>query len=310
MAGKKKKFSILIVPPNSGETIQLNLPQAVVSSVGLSLVCAVLLFGYFFLEHFSRREAGTQLQALQVENAFLQSRLAGMRSSMATFGSYLGEIEKTEENIRQVFGFPDVDPAERALGIGGFPAVSDSLSPYQLLSYGTEVDLSNLLRKASFERENFRSILDELRIRKKQLDHTPSIKPCDAFYSGAFGVRQQHPVTGERTMHNGVDFAGAIGTPVIAPADGRVAKIWYNKALGKTLMIDHGFGLCTVYGHLKDTKVKEGQEVKRRDVIGMIGMTGLLTTGPHLHYEVHYGGNPVDPMKYIYDLSNPLYSSL
>jgi murein DD-endopeptidase MepM/ murein hydrolase activator NlpD len=310
LAGKKKKFNVLIVPPNSGETIQFRIPQFVVSLLGFSLVCVVLLFGYFMLGHLNRQEARVQLQALQVENAFLQSRLAGMRSSMATFGNYLSEIEQREDDIRQVFGFPDVDPAERALGIGGFPSTTDSLSAYELLSYDTEVDLSNLLRKAGFERENFRAILDSLHTRKNQLDHTPSIRPCQGLYSGAFGMRNRHPVTGARTMHNGVDFAASIGTPVRAPADGRVVNIWYSKALGKTLVIDHGFGLQTLYGHLKDTKVKVGQEVKRRDTIAVIGRTGLLITGPHLHYEIHVDGDPVDPMKYIFDLSTPSYASM
>jgi len=309
LAGKKKKFNILIVPPTSGDNIQLNIPQFLISLVGFSAVCLVLLFGYLLLEHLNRNEAGDQLQALQVENAFLQSRLAGMRSSMATFGSYLNEIEQTEDNIRQVFDFPDVDPAERALGIGGFPTATDSLSPYQLLSYDTEVDLSNLIRKASFERENFKLILDSLSFRKDQLDHTPSIRPSRGYYSGAFGMRQRHPVTGARTMHNGVDFAANIGTPIFAPADGKVVKVRYSKTLGRTLVIDHGYGVRTLYGHLKVAKVKVGQEVKRRDLIAEIGNTGLMVTGPHLHYEVHVNGRPVDPMKYIYDFSTSSYAS-
>ncbi|MCP4712548.1 MAG: M23 family metallopeptidase, partial [Planctomycetes bacterium] len=159
-------------------------------------------------------------------------------------------------------------------------------------------------------RENFQSILDSLQIRKTQLDHTPSIRPCQGYYSGAFGLRQRHPVTGARTMHNGADFAASIGTPIFAPADGKVVKIWYSKSLGRTVVIDHGYGLRTLYGHLKESKVKVGQEVKRRDLIALIGRTGLMTTGPHLHYEVHVNGNPIDPMKYIFDLSTPLYSSL
>lgn len=310
MAGKKK-FSILIVPPSSGDTIQLNIPQFLISLVGFSLVCAVLLFGYLLLENVNRHDAGEQLQALQMENAFLQSRLAGMRSSMATFGNYLGEIEQTEENIRQVFGIPDVDPAERALGIGGFPVgANGTLSPYQQLSYDTEADLANLLRKASFERENFDVILDSLLIRKDQLDCTPSIRPCRGYYSSGFGMRQRHPVTGVRTMHHGVDFAADVGTPVIAPADGKIVKIHYSKTLGKTLFIDHGHGIQTVYGHLQSTKVKVGQKVKRRDLVATVGRTGLLSTGPHLHYEVHRNDEPVNPMNYVYDLPAPLYSGL
>lgn len=298
----KKKYNVLIVPPSSGDTVQVNIPQFIVSLLGLAVVCGVLLFGFLLLDYSRSNDATAQLQALKAENAFLQSRLAGMKSSMATFGQYLGEIEQTEKNIRMVFGLSEIDPAERALGIGGFPAAGDDvLNSYQRPSYAIEADLAHLLRRANFERENFGEILESLVQRKDQLDHTPSIRPTQGYYSSPFGIRQRHPVTGVRSLHRGVDFATSVGTPIIAPADGKVIKIHYSRTLGKTLVIDHGYGVRTLYGHLLETEVKVGQEVKRRDVIAATGKSGLLTTGPHLHYEVQVNGDPINPVNYIYD---------
>jgi len=301
LAGKKE-FNVLIVPPSSGDTVQLNIPQFIVSLAVFALVCGILLFGFLLLEYYRSEDATEQLQALKAENAFLQSCLAGMKSSIATFGQYLSEIEQTEKNIRMVFGLSEIDPAERALGIGGFPPAGEvMLDSYQRPPYAIEADLAHLLRRANFERENFNEIHESLVQRKDQLDHTPSIRPTRGYYSSPFGIRQRHPVTGVRSLHRGVDFATSVGTPVIAPADGKVIKIHYSRTLGKTLVIDHGYGVRTLYGHLLEANVKVGQEVKRRDLIAATGKSGLLTTGPHLHYEVQVNGDPINPMNYIYD---------
>jgi murein DD-endopeptidase MepM/ murein hydrolase activator NlpD len=302
LAGKKK-FNVLIVRPSSDDTIQFNIPQLVVWLIGIISICGLFLFGFLVLQYNQSQNATAQLQALEQENAFLQSRLAGMKSSMATLGQYLNEVEHTEKKIRMVFGIPEIDPAERALGIGGFPSMSDSmLNAYQRLSFNTEADLAMLLRKTRFERENFGDILAQLNDRKDQLDHTPSIMPTRGYFSSSFGMRD-HPITGVRTMHRGVDFCAPTGTPIYAPADGRVVRVEFHRDLGLTMVIDHGYNIQTRYGHLSKAKLKEGQKVKRGEIIALTGESGYSVTGPHLHYEVHVNGRPVNPMKYIYDMS-------
>ena len=99
-------------------------------------------------------------------------------------------------------------------------------------------------------------------------------------------------------MHKGVDIAARRGTPVKATADGKVTFSGSKGLLGKTVIIDHGHGIVTRYGHLNEILKKRGDEVKRGDVIGEVGSTGR-TTGSHLHYEVHLNGVPVNPVKYI-----------
>ncbi len=223
-----------------------------------------------------------------------------MRYSMSTIGNYLKEIQQTDEQIRLVFGFPSIDPAERALGIGGFPPDTIDESGYKQISFETEAHLDHLVRQAQFERQNFHFIYDSLIVHREQLDHTPSIRPCEGYFSSGYGMRRD-PFTGQRRMHPGCDFAGPAGTPIYAPAAGTVAKVYYDRGMGKILVIDHGFGVKTSYGHLKKIKVKVGDSITRGEEIALMGNTGSRSTGPHLHYEVWVDGRTVNPLEYIYN---------
>ena len=99
-------------------------------------------------------------------------------------------------------------------------------------------------------------------------------------------------------MHRGVDIATNIGNPIVATADGIVLKVLSDKILGNYVMLGHGFGYTTLYGHMSKFAVKTGQRVKRGEVIGYIGQTGKAV-GPHVHYEVRVDGKPVNPWRYF-----------
>ena len=99
-------------------------------------------------------------------------------------------------------------------------------------------------------------------------------------------------------MHNGIDVASRRDMPVMAPAGAVVSYEGFDSGLGKMVKLDHGYGMQTVYGHLSKVNVRIGQKVKRGDVIAFVGNTGL-STGPHLHYEVHVNNVPVNPLRYI-----------
>ena len=107
------------------------------------------------------------------------------------------------------------------------------------------------------------------------------------------------PFSGEGVRHSGIDISAPYGSPVEATADGIVVLAEPDGGYGREILIDHGNGFSTMYGHLSQIKVVVGQEVKRGQVIGAIGMTGKAT-GPHLHYEVHIHDAPVDPIKYLH----------
>lgn len=125
----------------------------------------------------------------------------------------------------------------------------------------------------------------------------PTRKPAVGYFTSGFGVRRS-PFGGKNKMHEGLDIANRAGTPIRAPADGTVVFADTKSGYGQTVVLDHGYGLETLYGHTRKILVKKGQKVHRGDVIALLGSTGR-STGPHVHYEVHVHGTPVDPLSYL-----------
>jgi murein DD-endopeptidase MepM/ murein hydrolase activator NlpD len=125
----------------------------------------------------------------------------------------------------------------------------------------------------------------------------PTRKPAVGYFTSGFGVRRS-PFGGKNKMHEGLDIANRPGTPIRAPADGTVVFADTKSGYGQTVVIDHGYGLETLYGHTRQILVHKGQKVRRGDVVALLGSTGR-STGPHVHYEVRVHGTPVDPLSYI-----------
>ena len=125
----------------------------------------------------------------------------------------------------------------------------------------------------------------------------PNLWPVEGQVTGSFGERID-PFNGEGAFHSGVDIGSIYGQPVIAPADGEITFCDFMGGYGKTIMMDHGHGISTRYGHLSGYAVSQGQHVHRGDTIGYVGASGR-STGPHLHYEVRINDTPVNPYKYL-----------
>ena len=140
------------------------------------------------------------------------------------------------------------------------------------------------------------SVIDKQKVR---LACTPSVWPTKGYLTDSFGWRI-HPITGRRQFHYGQDISTQLGSKVIATANGFVLAAERRGAMGNLIIIDHGFGFSTWYGHLARFNVREGDRVKRGQVIGYIGNTGM-SNAPHLHYEVRVFGRSQNPMKYIID---------
>ncbi len=139
---------------------------------------------------------------------------------------------------------------------------------------------------------------------KSSLVSRPNIRPIIGLISSDFGMRE-HPILKRILFHAGTDFSAPVGTKVIVTADGTVAFSGFDKGFGKTVIINHGNGYQTVYAHLSKTVIRQGQHVNRGDVIAFSGNTGL-STGPHLHYEVHKDNVQVNPIGYFSnDISHP-----
>ncbi|HWR01349.1 MAG TPA: M23 family metallopeptidase [Chlorobaculum sp.] len=192
-------------------------------------------------------------------------------------------------------------------------AAQASVSPAQasreeLLST-TEQMIEQLIIQINQQDEN---ILDQegLQVKsgKSSLVSRPNIRPITGMISSDFGMRE-HPILKRVLFHAGTDFSAPVGTKVIVTADGTVAFSGFDRGFGKTVIINHANGYQTVYAHLSKTVIRQGQHVNRGDVIAFSGNTGL-STGPHLHYEVHKDNVQVNPIGYFpNDIAKPHHVS-
>jgi len=296
----KKKFSILLVPHQKGKVVEkkVSLHLLIFLFIGFVILFSSGLF--FSLDASSRAFNRLKLERLKKENKYMEAKLNELNSTISSLKSQMAELIEKEKKVRMVFGLPQVDAQIRELGVGGpVPSKLINASPEVEEVYVAESELQKLLRQARFEKENFEKIYSSLSDRKKTLDHTPSIKPTSGYLSCGFGMRVD-PFTGRNQLHRGVDLATDIGTPVYVTADGVVSHVGRDVGLGKLVQINHLYGYTTVYAHLSRIAVKRGQHVKRGDIIGAVGNTGY-STGPHLHYEIHYQGRAKNPLRYLLD---------
>lgn len=294
-----KKISLLLISSTS-KSVKNFAISPVTIYVALSVM--VILFTVSIawgISYFRTSFDYAELDQLRTENKFLVQRLSEMEVVVDQIKGRMEEIVERDNRIRMVFDIPEVDSETRQLGTGGtlIPEVMPIDANTADNLYELQNEIQTLLKSSEFENASFAAILDEVASKKYLLDHTPSILPCDGYYSRGFGMKPD-PFTGNIRMHAGIDIASDKGTPVIASADGTVNFTGWIGRFGRVVIIDHGFGYRTLYGHLESMNVKKGQSIKRWQTIGTMGSTGR-STGPHLHYEVHKDGRPVDPMPFV-----------
>ncbi|HOD65511.1 MAG TPA: M23 family metallopeptidase [candidate division Zixibacteria bacterium] len=294
----KKKLTFMLIPHSMGISRQVRIPVAAIYlAVGGVML---LVFASFFLsaEFFADKVDARELARLRAENAALHRQFEQLKWNLTEVETRFSQLVDREVKIRSLFSLPEIDPAERQLGVGGpAPPSAAMMSNVQREATVTGQQIDRLLTLSSFELEKFNEVEDELLKLRDRLDHTPSIWPTNGWLSRGFGMKFD-PFTGMKQMHRGLDIANRTGTKVIAPAAGRVKFVGQNGGMGNTVVIDHGYGFETRYAHLSDFRVKRGQRVERGDVVGLMGSTGY-STGPHLHYEVLRNGKHLDPRVFI-----------
>ncbi len=175
-------------------------------------------------------------------------------------------------------------------GMGGPGMDVESLEPYMEGDEDTADFARHLLRTSNH--------LDRLAVLQAAMDNLPLVRPLDFFrLTSSFGVRRD-PFTRRMQTHHGLDYAGPSGTPVMATASGTVTRAGTQSGYGRVIIIDHGNGIETRYGHLRRINVSVGDEITVRQVIGQLGNSGR-STGPHLHYEVRFQGTPLNPLPFL-----------
>ncbi len=220
----------------------------------------------------------------------------------------LADMEHRDDNIyRAVLGAEPIEKSIREGGVGGADRYEDIknkdiIHEEFILKLHTNVD--KLRRKVYIESKSQDDVVQLAEKKEKLFAAIPAIQPISnkeliALASG-FGLRI-HPVYKVKKMHTGIDFAAPIGTPIYATADGVIDQLDVSfSGYGKKVEIDHGFGYRTRYAHMHGFTVRNGQHIKRGELIGYVGNTGL-STAPHLHYEVFINGRQVNPVYYFFN---------
>ena len=289
------------MPHGSGTSRAIEVSASVLRALvalGVSGVALALLVG---LAAVSRGADAARHDELSRENERLVAELGRIETRMGMLRDTLDLIQERESRIRLLANLDPLDPDVHLAGIGG-PAPSTpaepSVSPLIDRARDTRSDLGGLIRRANLLAWSFREAAESLSYHVERLEATPSIMPTQGWLSSAFSAMREHPILHVARPHEGIDVTAEMGTPILAPGAGRVIQAGWTTGYGNTVKLDHGYGIVTIYAHASRVTVRVGQRVRRGDVIANVGRTGLAV-GPHLHYEVHVNGRPVNPLRYI-----------
>ena len=297
-----KKINIVILPEGAKRVKQLKVPKILFLLLFPFLICAGLLLAWIVKDYHSVKADIPRVAFLQKENSRHQEQIASLTEKILIIQKKLTQLNEFDKKLRTMVNLEPTRTNPHFVGMGGSdPANSSSRVAAEKLNEkivrSMHKSLDEIDGEISVQMLERTELLSFLNKQKTLLASTPSIRPTNGWISSEFGYRLS-PFTGEREFHKGLDICNKKGSPVIAPADGIASSIETDAGYGKMLVINHGYGLITRYAHLDKFLVKKGQAVKRGQDIALVGNTGR-TTGPHLHYEVHLNGVPVNPLRYI-----------
>ena len=267
--------------------------------ISLIVFSSIIVGAYYFIS--SIANSSKSIISLRAENRELKENLDRMLTLYKSLNVQVNSLAKNDNSLRNAVNLQPVSNDESIVGIGGgsFDNSLDFLTNpseeklKQVLSY-----VDNVSRKINFEKSQYIEISNKLRENKLLYNAIPAIKPCNGNITDGFGMRF-HPILHIKRMHEGIDFNVEDGSPVYATGDGKIDFVGNKEGFGLVIEIDHGFGYQTIYAHLSRAIVHEGQNVKRGEEIALSGNSGL-STGPHLHYEVHQNGVALNPDEFFF----------
>jgi murein DD-endopeptidase MepM/ murein hydrolase activator NlpD len=299
---------------------------------GAGIAVLVLLLG--IVDYVRLRIDHTELEGLRIETSEQREKIEAFDASVAAVDSKLAHLGDLERKIRVIANLPGsvaaggADVVEVGNGTGGDldasamdatelpPAVDGEAeaAPEPAVTTGPRSDpaapvgdrVSALRRQveklghvADARGLSLLELIQQLENKQERLASSPAIWPAKGWLTSRFGNRIS-PFTHRRQFHAGLDIAAARGTEIVATADAKVAFVGPRGPLGNAVILDHGYGVRTMYGHTNETFVKRGEKVHRGQKIATVGNTGR-STGPHLHYVVEVNGKARNPLDYIFD---------
>lgn len=270
----------------------------------VGLLLGAVFFFVFFMIFPSPRE-----KQLMAQKESLEAQMQIMDQKVNQMQVVMTDMAQRDDNLyRVLFGAEPIPLAVRQ-------GATNKISYYEDLAQMTNSQLAadlqlkvDVLEKEMYVQANsFNEILELAKSQETMMDNIPAIQPVlnkDLKHLASGWGFRIHPIYHTRKFHYGMDFSAKTGTDVFATGNAKVVYVGWRQGFGNTVILDHGFGYQTLYAHLFKSLVRVGQKVQRGDVIALVGNTGA-SVGPHLHYEVHQNGRPVDPRNYYFIDLNP-----
>jgi len=304
---KSRRYTMVIADRTTGVVRRFTISLKPTLAIVLTLFSLPVLIGLG-----ARWNARAEIHALRTQTATLQLENNSYRTATKELTD---QVVAVQDFVNQLSADARLDPASaqalaklpasvRAGAMGGAhndtPIARSVLSPAFASPEDTFGPLREWLGRLGSRLQGVRDDVDR---RAALIGATPSIWPAYGRLSASFGMRED-PINGGPASHTGLDISADKGSPVFATADGTVESTGWNGDYGKMVVIVHGFGLVTRYGHLSDFAVQPGAAVVRNQVIGYVGTTGR-TTGPHLHYEMLVNGQLTNPLRFLTETRRP-----
>jgi murein DD-endopeptidase MepM/ murein hydrolase activator NlpD len=318
-------LSLIVVSDETSPVRRFSLRRVMIKRVVIGAAISVVALVGLSIDYVRLRLDNHELGSLRKEAVERRAQVAAFEKKMGEVDGQLAKLSELERKVRIIANLPGstasggedvvaIEPEVEPGGQGGFDEPDPSeLTPRRASrlpvvpeNAGVPERVSLLDRSADYlggiaqgQGESLEDLLRSLEGKRERLESSPSIWPSKGWLTSGFGYRIS-PFTGRKQYHSGIDIAGTPGTDVVAPARGRVVFTGPNGPLGNTVIIDHGYGVRTQFGHNQSIYVKSGEVIERGQRIAALGNTGR-STGPHLHYTVEVNGKARNPLDYIFD---------
>lgn len=302
----QQSFTILVVPEMEGSSSTWHFSSKFLKNVVIAGILLGIIFLFVLLHYGYLLWTLDSRNMLERHNRQLVQSLQAIQTQLNPIAKEMRQIKKLSQKLHLLTTTPNIETNENAalpesdlrdrpLSLSALREIEAQHIESQVLLQSTTT-LAEEIRKQTI---SLSQLVDHFQDQGELRLFLPSIHPVKGWFSSPFGMRLD-PYTGEQTLHTGIDIAAQEGTIVVAPAAGRVTFFNNDGLLGNLLIIDHGVGYQTQFGHLKEALVKVGTIVERGQPIAQVGNTGK-STGPHLHYEIRKFGIPVNPVDYMID---------
>ena len=295
-------YTFLIIPKKKGSAKKITISSKLLKGIVYCIIIISLSFRYTYYDYIKIKRDKSELDRFKRLTKEQNLQIEGLVEKVNNFAIKMEELNQLDKNVRVMAHLEDNRYKGQMLGIGGSISeetrIKSSVDTDQKMVIAKiQQNIDQMTKDATEQKNSFHELLKFLKEQKSIIAATPSIWPVQGWVTSEFGYRAS-PLGGAKEFHKGIDIAARVGLQIVAPADGMVTEIAYDRDVGHMIIIDHGHGVTTWYGHLLRSAIRQGSMVKRGELIGYVGNTGR-STGSHLHYTVLLNGVPVNPRKYL-----------